>query len=177
MIPCLCFSQEKFIKWSCCEKLSWTDFKDQAKRNVDAAAISNVNLGVDIVSKPTYFIVSVHCLFDQSKSWVIKSKMSGYLLNHEQKHFDLTEVYARKLRRYIDSLNNLKPFNFTELNELISKKYFLIKSELVSVQLEYDKSTNHCSNIEIQKVWDKKISDWLMDFDGFKQESIVIRRK
>ncbi len=34
-----------------------------------------------------------------------KKQVNDTLLHHEQGHFDLTEIYARKLRRKIKNLN------------------------------------------------------------------------
>lgn len=40
--------------------------------------------------------VEVFCFMDPDKSWVRPDKKSDYILNHEQRHFDITFINATR---------------------------------------------------------------------------------
>lgn len=108
---------------------------------------------------------------------MLDSERKSYLLNHEQKHFDLAEVYTRRIRKSIDSLKQGEPFDFESLDMEVTGIYQCIKKELDSVQFKYDEETNQSANVVKQKVWNEKIDSWLSQLDNFKEESVIIARK
>jgi len=58
---------------------------------------------------------------------VVKSAKTDYLLNHEQRHFDIAEIFARKLRKELEEYT----FNKNNLKEIenLYKKYLNKKSQ------------------------------------------------
>ena len=46
----------------------------------------------------TVLVFAVDCIFFKKYSWVKEDWRTPYVLNHEQIPFDITEIYARKLR-------------------------------------------------------------------------------
>lgn len=46
-------------------------------------------------------VVDVYAYFSPRQSWYHKDMADDHLLSHEQLHFDITELYARKLRKKI----------------------------------------------------------------------------
>src|SRR5690349_706212 len=86
---------EDFISWSGDRLLTWEDFKCEPKTGTDAVASTSTSLGIAyqlVDGKLTY---DVTCNFSKVKSW--GSMKTDYILAHEQGHFDITEIYARKL--------------------------------------------------------------------------------
>jgi len=90
------------IPWSSSKQLSWKDFKGEPT-NERAAAITasgityrfsttdtNDNLEID-------FKVITH--FYPNKSWYNPSLVNAEILEHEQRHFDISEIFARKMRK------------------------------------------------------------------------------
>jgi predicted secreted Zn-dependent protease len=84
-------------------------------------------------------------------------------LEHEQLHFDLSQIYARQLRKKIaDSKLNL--FNFTkESNKIFDDIFFLYKER----QNLYDTETNHGINNAAQKKWEKNIETELNELETY----------
>lgn len=102
-----CFYQEQendTLKWSSNKKLTWDDFQGKPDTNLLNKALTFAGLKIENgywqegIPK-----INVICYFIKSKSWV-KVKNDANLA-HEQLHFDIWELYARKIRKSFDSLN------------------------------------------------------------------------
>ena len=92
------------IIWSQNRKLKWNDFKGQPDNNEMNKA--STFAGLELMSFYTQGSIpklNVICYFIKSKSWV-KVENEDYLA-HEQVHFDIWELYARKIRKSFDSLS------------------------------------------------------------------------
>lgn len=93
------------LNWSSSRKLTWEDFKASPDTtDFTVRALTFVGIGVYngkwVDGVPH---INVFCRFYKNKSWV-KDKTSSSLV-HEQLHFDIWELYARKIRKAYDSLN------------------------------------------------------------------------
>lgn len=96
------------IVWSDSYKLGWNDFKgvpNDPNRKVKALTISGIYIQ-QIRTKGVLPKYKITARFVKSASWT-KTNDEEHL-KHEQLHFDITELYARKLRKSFDSLNNAK---------------------------------------------------------------------
>jgi predicted secreted Zn-dependent protease len=83
-------------------------------------------------------------------------------LLHEQGHFDITELYARKLDEAIREYNfNPKKFK-TDLDQI----YKDIMDEKEDRQNRYDLETDFSRNQEKQAEWIKKIQKELMRYSA-----------
>jgi len=96
------------ISWSINRKLKWEDYKgipDTIKSNTEASTYSEIEVVNSYFEDgiPKYVI---QCNFIKSKSWT--RSFDNYTLLHEQLHFDIYELFTRKIRKSIDSLNLLK---------------------------------------------------------------------
>jgi predicted secreted Zn-dependent protease len=81
-------------------------------------------------------------------------------LLHEQGHFDITEVYARKLHA---ALHEYK-FNSKTFKKDISDIYNNIVMQKEAVQQAYDDETSHSRNRRRQQQWLGKIANLLNVF-------------
>ena len=96
---------DDMILWSNVKKLKWDDFKgiaDTTKSNAEAATYSEIIIVNNSLEKGCPKI-SIECNFIKSKSWTRSNE--EYVLLHEQLHFDIYELYTRKIRKSFDSLN------------------------------------------------------------------------
>ncbi|WP_177204896.1 hypothetical protein [Hymenobacter arizonensis] len=94
------------ICWQEGLKLRWSDF--QAPQNLlpDAGVGAHTGTSIDVrgevdaLGRPAYVVA---CYFSKKESWVRDSSAEGnhILLAHEQVHFDLAELFARKIRQRI----------------------------------------------------------------------------
>src|SRR6187431_1107599 len=87
--------QNDTIYWSPCYKLKWDDFKGKPDTPSKYGAVSNPVVKYYLSANEDSFTIRVICFFIKSKSWSI-FKNSDTLLIHEQGHFDISELFARK---------------------------------------------------------------------------------
>jgi predicted secreted Zn-dependent protease len=88
---------------------------------------------------------------------------TDYILAHEQGHFDITEVYARKLN---EALSEYK-FNPESFKQDISDIYQKIVDEKEAAQEAYDDETDHSRHRKIQLEWLDKIHGQLEETEPF----------
>ena len=104
----LCFfciqNDESVLSWDASYKLSWSDFKAKPNTNSSAVAItaSGIIFGFSIKqtdkNKVVSFTTDVYAHFYPEQSWYKMKRANNHILQHEQLHFDITELYARKFR-------------------------------------------------------------------------------
>lgn len=145
------FSQDT-IYWSPCYKLKWEDFQGKADSSSQFGAVSRPGIKYYLSANEDSFNVKVICFFIKSRSWT-RLKSSDTLLMHEQVHFDIAELFARKLRK---SFSEYK-FNYQTAGKDIDKLFLLNKQERIKMDTLYDKETNFSRNRKQQLLWNEKI--------------------
>ncbi|MBO9571286.1 MAG: DUF922 domain-containing protein [Chitinophagaceae bacterium] len=156
---------DNLIEWSASRKLTWNDFKGSPDPNSAMIALTNSNIKIELGFNEKTFEYSIRCGFHTEKSWV-KMK-TDYILNHEQRHFDITEIYARILEK---SLKAYK-FNGKTVEKDINKIYSDVMKDHVASQHTYDLETNHSIDSVQQHNWDNKIDSLLnvyKDYSDYK---------
>jgi hypothetical protein len=158
---------EKQIEWSENRKLTWSDFKGKENiKDFNASAETSCELGlksnsVKILGKTA---ISVTNMFECNLSWVLpKSKNNNDLLEHEQLHFDLNEIYARQLRKKIIETK----FSYFNLIKESNKIYEEISLLNIKRQELYDSETNHGTESIAQKRWEKDIKTELNELVAY----------
>ncbi len=151
--------------WNSNNKLIWNDFKGQipqdesSSKKVAVCPNEIVAKGFWEADRPN-FQVTVYFL--KNLAWT-KDTTSLYTLAHEQLHFDIAELYARKLRKKIKELR-CKFVVDIEVYRNIIQKYLLEKEEL---NLKYDKDTAHGNYNYRQVEWEQKIAIELERFKSY----------
>ena len=149
------------ILWRAQDKLTWKDFK--AKVPVPSRAAATTASGVTYkysaqrMSGELKVSFTVSTYFYPEKSWYNPSLCDSLILSHEQLHFDISELYARKLKRKLD----ITTFKHSSLKNEVKSIYKAVMKELNNYQNLYDKETNFSRNIEEQLRWNKKIREAL----------------
>jgi len=87
------------------------------------------------------------------------------LLEHEQGHFDLCEVYVRQLRKQLLAAN-LKAFNLIKDGNAIYKQVY---AAYLDRQELYERETNHGLDRAGQVKWNKSISDELSTLEAYSE--------
>jgi predicted secreted Zn-dependent protease len=104
----------------------------------------------------------ISCYYNPNRSWT-KSKDSDYLLAHEQLHFDITELFVRKLRKQLAEFGN----DCEGLSKHIEDYYNRNYKEFVAYQDRYDRETKHSLNKEKQQFWEEKVSRELKELKSY----------
>jgi hypothetical protein len=156
------FINNSFIDWSAERRLTWDDFKARPDNNSPNAALTGTDIRFDFsYSSDKGFQYHITCRFDKSKSW--GRVKTDYILSHEQGHFDIAEIYARKLCK---ALREYHP-DVEKANKEVNKIYERVMNELTETQKQYDHETNFSINKEQQTMWLKKINDELKNLQAY----------
>ena len=156
------------ILWSPDRKLTWADFKGTAKDGDPADALTYTSNQTEFQSfgVGNRFEVEskIDCYFNKSKSWVKPAMKVEYLLNHEQRHFDLAETGAREFRKKIKKAK----FTMQNFRDEIKRITDEINDKYHRLQEQYDNETDHSRIREKQLEWNKKIDQMLNDSENEK---------
>lgn len=152
------FEDEEKILWSSSKKLIWEDFKgevDTTKALIGAITCSEIKV-IDSRLINKIPVLKVGCYFIKNRSWKIVT--DDYSLNHEQLHFDISEVFARKIRKSLDSLNKKKIESFNQYQKVID----IYLNKLERYQDFYDNEVYF--NEKKQAFWSKKVASELLKY-------------
>jgi hypothetical protein len=132
--------------------LTWADFQAPPVASSPFASITTAGIGYDLSYTKETFHVTVFCYFLKSRSWT-KSRNRTALLKHEQGHFDITELYARRVKKAFKAYH----FHFETVGEDLRKIFDRINKEKTAMNTRYDRETNFSINAEGQARWNRKI--------------------
>lgn len=157
---------ETEIVWSADRKLTWDDFKGVPDRKAFPNALAVTNSGFGFETGFNAFKAGnlfVQATFNNYGSWVIPKGRTDYVLRHEQIHFDLTEIYSRKLRKaFADA--KIKPQESARAKQIFDA----IFAELNKRQEKYDNETKRGEKDSTQKYWESVVEIELAKYDLYK---------
>jgi len=165
------FGQVEPIPWSEQNLLTWHDFQGDPPKRHYASAMSDINFTVEMSSEGDILMVFVAPSFNPSGSWVKPDDKTDYLLKHEQIHFDIYELNARKLRSELSEKELTSKNAQSTINKLM-EKYNKLN---VSVQENYDLETEHSIKVDKQKKWNAKIAKELIKYAEFSSPSFEMK--
>ena len=134
--------------------LDWKDFRGTSDKDSPFHANTSTGLSYSwsLRTGPgdAEFSYEVASFFIPQESWVLPGKASAYLLAHEQIHFDISELLARKLRSIMEAFD---PLSTENPKESLRQLYLSVDQERMNLQQQYDRETNHSQNPEAQAYW------------------------
>ncbi|ANH80465.1 hypothetical protein A8C56_05185 [Niabella ginsenosidivorans] len=174
------------IEWSATRVLKITDFKV-----VRAGQYIPKQLGVNQAVTRTGFLytlthinsgkekgrnfIKIQALMYPGNSYikapVLNAGVSAvaYLLNHEQKHFDISEIFAREASRFLQTHH----FSRNYASEITNEMQRLSK-EAAALQKLYDKETNNGRNEPKQREWNRAIAKRLSRLSAYSQKDFFL---
>jgi len=154
------------IDWEEQDPLTWNDFKGKAKDwgSVSALTASAIEYAYDCDKGKLN--LSVKAIFIPEESWAKSDAKNEYILSHEQLHFDITEVYARKLRKELAARVN-SCYEVRRIDGIARK----VLDEWKVEQAKYDKDTGHSIHKDLQELWHKKIDRKLEYYADYSLEN------
>jgi hypothetical protein len=164
LLPSLLFAQskdEELLEWNAARKLTWSDYKASPNPESDAAASTTTYLGIDYNISSTSFSYKIQSVFSKTRSW--GSHKTPYILSHEQGHFDIAEIFARKLHKEMSEYK----FNKKTYQKDLQKIYNEVTGEKEEMQNDYDNETRHSINKQKQAEWLKKIAEMLEEYSDY----------
>lgn len=162
------FAQDNLIAWP--KKLTWDDFKGIADQSSPHYALTwsrvNYTSSIDAIGKIT---CNVKCSFLTNKSWKKTDKsLTAYLLEHEQIHFNITELYARKLRKALSEYCSTHVNSAATSNEM-GAIFNKLLEELYAFHAQYDLETDHSKIAVKQQEWNQKVAAMLKELAPYAQ--------
>lgn len=174
------FVKDNFILWQENKKLKIQDFKADNKDTVKVnrqqflGAISAIRIEYSSFQRNKNSVpdFSIKTYFDPNESWMLLK--NDYVLQHEQIHFDLTELYARKMRKSVESLRQKNVTNISIYRKKI--QHWNVMKEKASNQFYADNQDYYIKigqKILFQKnpkqeAWKKKVDRELFQYSLFK---------
>lgn len=149
--------EEEVILWSADYRLSWNDFKDKVPSGARAAAITASGITYRFSTSGTQdhmevdFQIETH--FYPNKSWYQPDLCDDVILSHEQLHFDISELFTRKLRKKLSEAT----YTYSNIKAKVSAIYRENNKELNAFQNRYDDETNFSRDREQQMIWNAEI--------------------
>jgi hypothetical protein len=171
---------QNVIEWSNERRLSKSDFKGRVPLNTAVTSMSWLSVDVSWECEAGELFGTARATFDPARSWwrlaqgniwqsdgtrsVSRAREEArrsvverdvQLLDHEQLHFDMTELAARRVRkRFADSKDVCgDPDQREDLRHAIAE----IDRELDEEQSRYDRETSHGINTGAQDQWKRRI--------------------
>ena len=146
-------SDDNFLVWQDGVSLGWDDFRGQpgAASRPYQGAESRLTIALRFSCTNSIPDLEVWAGFDRTNSWA-RPNMPASLLEHEQVHFDIAEMYARETRREFRDVRNPcgNPSAVKELSDHNNEISAL-------AQQTYDEETMHGTLPEAQAVWARRI--------------------
>ena len=144
------------INWKTDYKLKWQDFQGAADAASPHSALTHYTISYRYSYVGTTLQFTVSCYFDKPQSWK-KTNIDDPLLAHEQGHFDIAEITAKRLAKAFAAYK-LAP---ATVDADIKNIYQATMNDGYAMQDKYDNETDHSRNKQQQEAWLKTIKSQL----------------
>jgi hypothetical protein len=158
------------FEWSKTRKLQWSDFQREYRgESVQGETCSGLEMAEDRDGHGGV-VFTVNAVFHPELSFVSPDcSRSPYALEHEQLHFDITELYARQLRMALSVIQHTHKQSEAD----VAGDFFdIVKQAWAQEEDLYDKECNPSMNRAEQARWKIKIARQLIKLNNYaKQQS------
>ncbi len=115
--------------------------------------------------------LTIDVCFIKNESWSKKEERNNLLLQHEQIHFDIAELYRRKVVKKVLETTFDKHNYKEKLDEIIDKVWL---KEYQEMQARYDEETNYSKIIKEQIEWNKYVDQQLRNLEEYTFTEVEI---
>lgn len=153
------------MEWEADRRLTWDDFqaKPPSRWSTDIAAITSSVIQYRYVCENGLLDYEIRSIFLKDESWVMSSSTTAAYLQHEQLHFDLTELFARKLKSRLSK----KVYKCNEVGAF-EKLVNDTLAEWRKTQQKYDWETGFSLRKTQQEKWNQKVPGMIAEYDEFQ---------
>ncbi len=168
---------ESRLYWSADRPITWADFWASPPPGRDPRALAGIAMALEYHliavaereagtwrARPTSLTVTN--AMERSRSWALPAPRTEAALLHEQRHFDLAEVYRRILESALRGLVGTGRTAQEAEQDLFARAEEVFRSvndRHSQVQARYDRETDHGRDAARQAEWDRNIASWLID--------------
>lgn len=153
------------------QPLQWEDFQGTPESgnpfhaNTSSGLSYSWSLKTSVAGQELNY--KVESFFNPDLSWVKPGKESLHLLAHEQLHFDITELHARKLRAAMEEFDVRKA---RDVKQTLKALYQRIDAEREKMQRSFDAETKHSQEKEMQQKWQDFVKAELAKYSEFSSD-------
>ncbi|MGK7394583.1 MAG: hypothetical protein ACNS62_08415 [Candidatus Cyclobacteriaceae bacterium M3_2C_046] len=146
---------QNLIRWQEDVPLQWGHFNG-APHDSSFAAASFIGIDYQVLEKNFWtgrIKLDVFATFNCDSSWVLPEKADEITLQHEQIHFNIAELYARKIRKMVDlEIRTTREFrkNFPNLYRALYLEYY-------DCQNQFEEETDLGRDLQAQQKWAARI--------------------
>lgn len=163
------------LAWQADRPLRFEDFRGDNKIGRDSFDLgrsqvitggmtaSSIDLQVKGNTLSKNIDVLIVAQFYRKLSWIGVQSRNAYTLNHEQRHFDITEIFARKLRKAWSEAA-INATNYETDGKVLHR---LVLADYDRYQDLYDNATRHGMNVVAQQQWDQRIAEELAALETY----------
>jgi hypothetical protein len=150
----LVYGQDNGIRWHENERLRWVDFDGEVNDTsvFDAECFAEIRYHYKFNDLKN-FQFNVFSNFIKKASWSRKEYQTEDLLKHEQMHFDIAELFSRRMKEMFQNYNYTENYQ-AEIHQLFDRS----KQEYHLMQQQYDEETEHSLNKIKQNEWEAYIT-------------------
>lgn len=174
------FSQQApLIEYASVTSFNWGMFQgkiniqhlNEMGDNTQAVTVSNLSYAAAAITDRSASI-NVVAEFNPNESWTRYPKMERQeiSLDHEKRHFDITEIYARKIRKALATGH----FTSRHFNDSLNTLFKDLTSQHRAEQKKYDFETMHSMDTTQQQKWNKWIDKQLEELSDYSRTSLVV---
>ncbi len=161
---------EKEFAWDKNRKLTWDDFRGPIREDMgdQVAAATFCGIGFEtnaIDNKANKVQVLVYNTFMTNQSWVRNEVKNKDILGHEQCHFDICELYTRKMREKMQHID----VPASQIKNVLNHIYDEVSSEYEARQEQYEQETEHGLIDGTQQRWTAEIARELNETAQYAQ--------
>ena len=165
-LSCIRVAAQDTIHWRPNYRVVWSDFKGKPDPENKMSALTYTGMSTAFFPNDTGFTFDVICYFVKSHSWTINTT-SQQLLQHERGHFDIAELFARKLRKELSELK----FNPKTFDDDLKKIHSKLEVERRQMNITYDKETDFSMNGIMQNNWSDKIAREIKLLNNYQRKA------
>jgi hypothetical protein len=159
---------ETEFSWDPARRLTWEDFRGHVQPyttdNIAAATYCAIGFETNNVTAGNKVKINVFNNFYPTKSWARNEEKDTHILAHEQGHFDICELYTRKLRERM-ACAQVDASCLSKLKVI----YRELQKEYEARQELYEDQTNHGLIYAEQNRWQNDISQELQAEEAWKE--------
>jgi Bacterial protein of unknown function (DUF922) len=149
------------FEWAAERRLTWADFQGAPDLRSGAVAVTATVVEYEMHCTGTDFRWRIVSRFVPRSSWVkpdhLVIRQSEQTLLHEQGHYDLSEVHARRARGTLRNLAAPCALTDAQQNALIQGFH----KQADALQEQYDRETAHGTAQRRQREWEVQVEEWL----------------
>ncbi|MBT30874.1 MAG: hypothetical protein CMO01_14545 [Thalassobius sp.] len=165
--PIIAQNESESITWQEGRQLKWTDYRGTPEGKAYEAARSEFEIEFrytgKIVEDELVLQFQVSALFIPNDSWTVEAKQSNELLIHEQLHFDITELFARKMRHEFSLAHISADNGKAEIQAIYDK----VMADMKRYRSLYNDETFFGANLNKQLEWNSKVRREMIELNQY----------